>query len=82
MTLTRQTFENINKEYTLEDVINEIGRNNGITGFGAIYYVWRLEDGTVAQLHFSGSDGKINRIHIVKHGVSNELIYNRYDSPK
>lgn len=74
--LTREDFENINKEYRFDTIIEELGQPSSIEGSGIIYFVWNLTDGTKAYVCFS-SDDKIERIEIITPGESNELLYKR-----
>ena len=71
---TREYFENLDKEISLEEIVEEIGPY-GISGSGILYHVWKLNDGTRAEIVFN-SEGKIVRIYI--NGDDNsELIYRR-----
>lgn len=73
--ITRDYFENLDKDSTLEDMISEIGQC-GVYGSGIIYRVWQLEDGTEAFVEFD-SQGRIASIYIVSKDKENELIYER-----
>lgn len=75
--VTLEYFENIDCDYTIDDITREIGPYNSIVGSGATYYVWNLSDGTSAQVYFSSSDGKVCRISIC--GEETVLLYNRWD---
>lgn len=74
--ITREYFENLDKESTLEDIVNDIGQC-GIEGSGIIYYVWHLDDGSRAKVVFN-SKGRIYMIYITGENGS-ERIYNRLD---
>ena len=71
---TREYFENLDKESTLEAIVDEIG-NYGIEGSGIIYHVWKLDDGAKAKVVFD-SKGRIVMIYIVDENNS-ERIYKR-----
>ncbi len=73
--ITRDYFENLDKDSTLEDMISETGQC-GVYGSGIIYRVWQLEDGTEAFVEFD-SQGRIASIYIVSKDKENELIYER-----
>ena len=79
---TREYFENLDKESSLEEIVEEIGPY-GIDGSGILYHVWHLNDGTKAKIVFN-SGGKIVRIYIVGNdnddddsNDDSELIYKR-----
>ena len=71
---TREYFENLDKESKLEDIVAEVG-NYGIKGSGILYHVWKLDDGTEADLVFD-SKGRITMIYIID-GENSERIYKR-----
>lgn len=71
---TREYFENLPKSYSLEQIESEIGPSARV-GSGIIYFVWHLDDGTMAYVVFSSE--AIVRIYIVD-GDKSELIYNKY----
>ena len=75
-TATREYFKNLDKESSLEDIVNDIG-NYGISGSGILYHIWKLEDGSEASVIFD-SQGRIVRIRI-NDKDNPELIYNRYE---
>ena len=70
---TREYFENVNKDYQLEQMVQEIGPG-GISGSGILYFSWKLEDGSTAYVVFSSYG--IERVSIDSEDGS-ELIYNR-----
>ena len=70
---TREYFENVNKDYQLDQMVQEIGPA-GVSGSGILYFSWKLEDGSVAYVVFSSYG--IERISIDSNDGS-ELIYNR-----
>ena len=70
---TREYFENVNKDYQPEQMIQEIGLG-GMEGSGMIRFTWHLDDGTKASVLFSSFG--IERITI-KGEDGNEIIYNR-----
>ncbi|MBR4781915.1 MAG: hypothetical protein IK014_11250 [Lachnospiraceae bacterium] len=73
---SREYFENLDKESSLEDIVKEIG-NYGLAGSGIIYHVWKLDDGSEARVTFDSQE-RIVRIYI--HDKENsELIYDRYE---
>lgn len=74
--VTREYFENVDKNYCFDDIVEEIGEPNHIEGSGEIYYVWDLADGTEAYVLFSSCD-KIERIHIIDSDKPDELLYKR-----
>ena len=71
---TREYFENLDKESSLDKIVEELGPY-GVRGSGIIYFVWQLNDGSEAELVFD-SNGKIEFIYIVTDGNS-ERIYDR-----
>ncbi|MBO4242938.1 MAG: hypothetical protein J5883_06635 [Clostridiales bacterium] len=71
---SRSYFENLDKESSLEEIVEEIGEC-GYEGSGIIYHVWSLDDGSEAKLVFN-SDGQIEFIYIVT-DESSERIYDR-----
>ena len=71
---TREYFENLDKESKLDDIVAEVG-NYGIKGSGILYHVWKLDDGTEADLVFD-SKGRITMIYIID-GENSERIYKR-----
>lgn len=75
--VTRKYFENVDKDYRDDDIIEEIGAPSHIEGSGIIYLVWDLTDGTEAYVCFSPRDNKIERIHIIAADGSDELLYKR-----
>lgn len=77
MPVTREYFENVNRDYKIEDIINEIGQPDGFRGSGIIYYYWNLEDDVEARIAFSTPDNLIERITISYPDKSFEEIYDR-----
>lgn len=77
MPITREYFENVNRDYKIEDIVNEIGPSDGVRGSGIIYYYWNLEDGVEARIVFSSPENLIERITISYPDKSFEDIYNR-----
>ena len=71
---TREYFETLDKESSLDDIVEDIGPY-GITGSGILYHTWKLDDGSEAHLVFN-SKGKIEMIYIVGDDKS-ERIYKR-----
>ena len=71
---SREYFENLDKDSTLEDIVEDIG-TYGVEGSGILYFVWHLEDGTKAKVVFD-SKGRIVLIYIVSQLYS-ERIYKR-----
>ena len=71
---TRDYFDTLDKEKTLEEIVAEIGPY-GVQGSGIIYHVWKLDDGTEAHVVFD-SKGKITMIYIIGDDDS-ERIYKR-----
>ena len=74
MNRTREYFENLDKDSSLEDIVADIGPY-GVKGSGIIYHVWKLNDGTEAQVVFD-SKGRIVMIYILGDDYS-ERIYKR-----
>ena len=70
---TREYFENLDKNSTLEQITAEIG-SYGVRGSGIIQFVWPLDDGSYASVIFNSS-GKIERITI--DGDNGGVIYER-----
>ena len=70
-------FESLDKDYTLDKLMNEIGPYQSFGGSGMIHYTWDLDDGSEATIYF-GSSETIVTIDIYKDG---ECLYeyNRYD---
>ena len=73
---SRNYFENLDKDSSLEDIVEQVG-NCGYEGSGIIYHVWMLDDGSKAELVFN-SKGTIEFIYIVTDD-SSERIYDRND---
>lgn len=73
-TASREYFENLDKDYSLEDIVKEIG-GYGLAGSGIIYHVWKLDDGSEALVVFD-SKGRISGIYIRGEDIS-DLIYER-----
>ena len=75
--LDKSYFENVDKDYTLDKLTDEIGPFSSFGGSGMIHYNWILDDGSEATVYF-GSSGKIATITIYD---GEELIYdyNKYD---
>ena len=73
-TASREYFENLDKDYSREDIVKEIG-GYGLAGSGIIYHVWKLDDGSEALVVFD-SKGRISRIYIRGEDIS-DLIYER-----
>ncbi len=71
---TREYFEELDKESSLEDIVTDIGPY-GIQGSGIIYHVWKLNDGTAAYVVFDSKD-KLTMIYIIGDNHS-ERIYKR-----
>ncbi len=70
---TREYFENVNKDYTLEQMFAELGPY-GVEGSGIIRFLWKLDDGSTASVIFSSYG--IEEIYIRSESGS-ELIYDR-----
>jgi hypothetical protein len=73
-TASREYFENLDKDSSLEDIVKDIGRY-GIKGSGILYHVWHLDDGSEALVVFD-SKGRIVRIYI-QSDDKEELLYVR-----
>lgn len=73
-TASREYFENLDKDSSLEDIVKDIGRY-GIKGSGILYHVWHLDDGSKALVVFD-SKGRIVRIYI-QSDDKEELLYVR-----
>ena len=71
---TREYFENLDKDSSLEDIVADIGPY-GVKGSGIIYHVWKLNDGAEAHVVFDSKD-RIVMIYIVGDDQS-ERIYKR-----
>lgn len=74
---SRNYFENLDKDSSLDDIVEQIG-DCGYEGSGIIYHVWKLDDGSKAKLVFN-SEGKIEFIYIVTDDFG-ERIYDRDNS--
>ena len=72
--VTREYFENIDKESSLQDIVEYAG-NYSIEGSGILYYTWPLNDGSRAKAVFD-STGRIVMIYIAGENGS-ERIYKR-----
>lgn len=77
MQLSREYFENVNRDKTMDEVFNEIGVEDGTGGSGVIYYYWNIEDGGKASVIFSSPDLLIERITISYSDQQYEVIYQR-----
>ncbi len=81
MSKTKEYFENVNKDYTYDDIASEIGPADGWAGSGIHYDIWILEDGSKASITFwsttEPNDSVIDRIGITYPDGSYELIYKR-----
>ena len=73
-TASRAYFENLDKDSSLEDIVEDIGQY-GVEGSGILYFVWRLDDGSAAKVVFD-SKGRIVLIYIVSR-IRSERIYKR-----
>ena len=71
---SRSDFENLDKDSSVEEIIEQFG-NCSYEGSGIVYHVWLLDDGSKAKLVFN-SKGKIEFIYIVTDD-SGERIYDR-----
>ena len=74
---SREYFEKLNKDYTIDNIIGEIGYYNDEYGHGITQYEWNLENGEKAILYFDG-DRKLSLISIVADN-SEKIIYDRYE---
>ena len=72
--VTRDYFENLDKESSLQDIVENAG-DYSIEGSGILYFVWPLNDGSSAKIMFDSS-GRIVMIYIVGENGS-ERIYER-----
>lgn len=72
---TREYFENVDKSYTIDDIVKEIGNPFKVTGSGISTYHWNLEEGGAVRVKFA-SDG-IMTIYFYKEGEDAEKIYTR-----
>ena len=72
--ITRDYFENLDKESRLQDIVENAG-NYSIEGSGILYYTWPLNDGSRAKVVFD-SKGRIVMIYIAGENGS-ERIYKR-----
>ena len=72
---TREYFENLDKESSLNKIVEELGPC-GYAGSGIIYHIWQLNDGTEARVTFD-SKGKIAMIYIAGDDNNVERIYKR-----
>lgn len=74
---SRDFFENLDRDSSLDDIVEQIGPC-GYEGSGIIYHVWYLDDGSKAKLVFN-SEGVIEFIYIAN-DENSERIYDRSDS--
>jgi len=74
---SREFFENLDTESSLEEIVDQIG-DYSIEGSGTLYHVWLLDDGSKAKIVFN-SEGVIEFIYIVD-GDNSERIYDRENS--
>ena len=72
--VSRAYFENLDRESSLQDIVKDAG-NYGIEGSGILYFVWPLDDGSMAKIEFD-SRGRIVMIYIAGEN-GNERIYER-----
>lgn len=70
----KEYFVNVNKDYTKDDIINEIGEPIGISGSGMCWYIWETEDKDKVSIWFK-SNGKIGKINIKYASGGGECIY-------
>ena len=76
--VTREYFENLDKESRLQDIAEAAG-DYSIEGSGILYFVWRLDDGSRVKTVFDSS-GRIAMIYIAGENGS-ERIYKREYKP-
>ncbi len=70
-------FINVDREHTFEEIVSDIGYENGVTGSGIFTFIWKLNDGE-AHLVFDSS-GHIITINIFdEENNTHEMIYSRY----
>ena len=67
-------FESVNKNYTLDQLSDEIGPCSSFGGSGMIHFIWDLDDGSQATVYF-GSDEKILMITVYD---GEDVIYEYY----
>ena len=72
--VTREYFEHLDKDSSLQDIVKEIGQF-GFEGSGIVWFVWHLDDGSRAKVLFNSMD-RIEMIYIAGENGS-ERIYKR-----
>lgn len=72
--LDKSYFESVNKNYTIDQLSDEIGPCSSFGGSGMIHYKWNLDDGSQATVYF-GSDEKILMITVYD---GEDVIYDYY----
>lgn len=74
--VTREYFENLDKESRLQDIVEDAG-NYSVEGSGILYFVWPLDDGSRAKTVFD-SEGRIAMIYIVGETGSERIFKREY----
>lgn len=74
---SREYFENVNKDYTIDNFVTEIGYYEDQYGNGIFQYEWSIGNDEKAVLYFDASQ-KLSLITIVSKSQE-KVIYDRYD---
>ena len=74
--ITRDYFRNLDRDYNLKDIVEEIGPY-GIEGSGMWRFVWPINDGSKGKIMFDSSE-RIISIHIVDENGT-ETVFDRYE---
>lgn len=77
--VTREYFENLDKESSLQDIVESAG-SYSIEGSGILYHVWPLDDGSRAKVVFD-SNGRIFMIYITGENGSERIYEREYPEP-
>ena len=78
---SREYFENVDKTYSVDDIIREIGGYDEWDGSRSpVGFIWHLENGQKAVVH-NGKGHVLDSI-IITSGNSEELLYIRHNGPE
>ncbi|MCR5803240.1 MAG: hypothetical protein K6G47_03170 [Clostridia bacterium] len=75
--LAKVFFEELDKETSRIELAEELGEHSYTKGSGIIYFCWKFDDESEAQIVFS-SNGKIVRVYVYNSEGEEVYFYNRY----